>query len=406
MKKLILLLIVVFGFYSCDGDKKSKDKKDPDKDKKAVVFDVLQPSFPVDDPTVRSQANFDEYAWQMFVAMNWPASTTERGKPDTSKTIEDVQGLRVWQSLRTSESVFLPKAANPGDWNAGYGSGATLTLSNTSKVDSTIKEKLTGIGQAVGGPLVDQNLQYVYFEKFMNEVEYNNVVSNKYYDLSVLQKIDTNLVLPDGSMEIKSAWKVMGEGDTPSDFFTANAIIEAPDSENGTPVTVGLVGLHIIYKSKSSPQWVWATFEHKDNAPDEKDAKTATGHFSFFNPECTDCKLNEKQGDKPKFATQVARYTPIRQDAINANTKWQGLLKNTVWKNYELITTQWPNDPNNQGDPQGDPTPNLSANTTMETYIQSFSSCMACHSTAAPVGSSIRTDYSFLFLEANAKPTK
>jgi hypothetical protein len=31
------------------------------------------------------------------------------------------------------------------------------------------------------------------------------------------------------------------------------------------PVPMGLVGMHIAVKTRSSPQWVWATFEHVDN---------------------------------------------------------------------------------------------------------------------------------------------
>lgn len=399
MKKIIFLLIAI-AFYSCDTEKKSTDKKETETKDAVVLSSQLQPTFSKDDPTQRTQANFDDYAWQMFVALNWPASTTERGVADTSKKIGD-PGTVVWQTYRTSESVFLEDAKDPGDWNSGYTS--TIELSNTSKVDSDIEDKLSATSQAVGGPLVDQNLNYVYFEKLMNKVEYDYIKSNTYYDLSVLQKLNKNLNMPNGSIEIKSAWKIMGDNDDKTKFFTGKAKISNPNSTyNNKVVTVGLVGLHIIHKSEQSPQWVWATFEHIGNDPNEKDATTATGHFSFFNADCKDCELNEKQGSssKPKFATQVARFTPIREDAKNANTTWQGLLKNTIWENYELVSTQWPTQPNNPQDRTGWPTPNIVANTTMETYNQDTSSCIGCHSTATPVGSNYRSDFSFLFLEA------
>ena len=56
---------------------------------------------------------------------------------------------------------------------------------------------------------------------------------------------------------------------------------------------MGLVGLHIIIRTNSAPQWVWSTFEHVANAPDAPAppppfAKDATveplvpgSHFSF-----------------------------------------------------------------------------------------------------------------------------
>ena len=69
-------------------------------------------------------------------------------------------------------------------------------------------------------------------------------------------------------------------------------------------------------------------------------------------------------------------------------------------KYYRLITTQWPTNPNDPGDPLGTPTPNISANVTMESYVQPTSSCMACHQIAAGVGSEYRPDFSYMLLHA------
>ncbi len=62
-------------------------------------------------------------------------------------------------------------------------------------------------------------------------------------------------------MEFKSAWKVLGAGDTASHFVTASAIIYndvAGDASPGqNPVTVGLVGLHITHKTSAQTNWIW-----------------------------------------------------------------------------------------------------------------------------------------------------
>jgi len=397
MKKISVILGCII-LYSCSNTDASKVEMA--EVKKVELNPNLKPTFPVNDPTVRSQANFNDYAWQMFVALNWPASATERGVADLTKNIGD-PGSVVWQSFRTSGSVFLPNAQDPGSWNDGY--PMEFKLKQISKVDPAIKEHLKSIGQAVGGPLTDQDSNYTYYEKYMNEVEYNFIHTNKYYDQTVLSSLTTNMKIPTQSMEIKSAWKIMTKNDDQSKFFTAPAVIEGLDGKPFKAV-VGLVGLHIIYKSADSPQWVWATFEHINNVPGDP-GSTAT-HFSYNNPNCSAADCPPNVATAPKIPTQVTRYTPLSKEAKASNAKWQLMLKGTVWENYELINMQWPSDPNDPGNPQGTPTPNTMANTTMETYIQRTSSCMGCHSTAGTLTENIKTNYSFLFLEAQSPSKK
>ena len=46
------------------------------------------------------------------------------------------------------------------------------------------------------------------------------------------------------------------------------------------PTLVGLVGLHIVQKTKSRPQWIWSTFEQVDNVPP---AQAGAAAFAFNN---------------------------------------------------------------------------------------------------------------------------
>src|SRR5689334_8702814 len=48
----------------------------------------LSPTIPPDiPPRPTSHMTVNEFSWQMFVAMNWPAAPDQRGAPDTTKTI-------------------------------------------------------------------------------------------------------------------------------------------------------------------------------------------------------------------------------------------------------------------------------------------------------------------------------
>src|SRR5256885_7129627 len=77
-----------------------------------------------DNPSQQTNKNFYEFAWQSFVALNWPSLGTERGAPDTNKMIGD-KGADgeflpvVWSTYKdpTGED-FLENAQPPADWNA------------------------------------------------------------------------------------------------------------------------------------------------------------------------------------------------------------------------------------------------------------------------------------------------
>lgn len=362
-------------------------------------------NFPKDEPTVRTQANFDDYSWQMFVALCWPAKSGTRGKPDKSKKIGD-PGPVVWQTFRSAEETFLPNGKDPGPWDdVSRKSFPSFVLNRTSKVDPAMKGKLSRKAQAVGGPLYDQNGNYTYYNLRMNKKEYDFIRKEKYYSKDILGELTGDLILPFYSMEVKSAWRILPESRDHSRFFTRKAKVQ---SSGGSPknVYVGLVGLHITYKTPQSKKWIWATFEHKDNAPVQVESNSQPVvvpgvKYSYYDPECSlaKCTPNQKapKDPPPGYKTQVTRRTDIRKEAQAANKNWQNLLKGTVWENYMLITTQWE-------DEDGYVKPGTSANTVLETYIQvDNSSCYGCHSVAKVNGAQSRqvySDFSFMFLEA------
>src|SRR6185436_18227052 len=93
------------------------------------------------------------------------------------------------------------------------------------------------------------------------------------------------------------------------------------------------------------PQWLWATFEHLDNAPDKATGPVAGRKYNFFNTGCTGCPINVPPAKDSMVPTQVMRITPVNDVAASNNALYQtalGTLRpNNVWQNYQLVDAQW-----------------------------------------------------------------
>jgi hypothetical protein len=174
---------------------------------------------------------------------------------------------------------------------------------------------------------------------------------------------------------------------------------------------MGLVGLHIMYMPAQfgNPEWIWATFEHRLNTPTTgiNDGET---NFSFYRADCAtqksaeECAAYRPGVDVPEdFAccpnlklyggaadlpansdpvpNQVTRLTNptvstilpthCNQRFLNAITNFFG--ENNVWKNYFLVSAQWPLRGSGTNIPFYVPSyeanlPCLLRNTTLETF--------------------------------------
>jgi hypothetical protein len=209
-------------------------------------------------------------------------------------------------------------------------------------------------------------------------------------------------------MVVKSAWielpgPVAGL-DTSKFYVRRDAWVQIPGTDQCRKSDVGLVGLHVVYKTPSLPHWIWATFEHADNVPEPGDA--ADKRYVFNNGAGADMPqsvpktyLVERPNDVPAPSDppepyQVKRQQQIDPKVLSMNQTWQGELGGigSVWKNYKLIMSQWQSNSfvshedvsihepiptcNNEG------TAPASANTTMETFQQRCKlklTCMGCH---------------------------
>jgi hypothetical protein len=409
---------------------------------------------PVDPgvPAVTNNANFDCMMWQEFILLNWPAKNGQPGVPDPTQPL-GTPVPTVWETFEGVDQVFPANGQKPAarpfaalvrgaapERAARIESGALRLLSQTSKISpvllrahaanrNTVAEFLSAAGtstplnsntQADGTVLIDQNGQYVYYEEALSPTEVTYIETYGLYESGQQNTYakSTPIALPAGSVEVKAAWKVLGAGDTPSHFITTQALLNG----GSTPVTVGLVGLHIMKRVPDLQQGVWATFVQTENAPLNNGT---AGHYSFNNPGCApaQCPVNtETSAPTPTQVTQVFPVEPASAAPVNA---YVAALIPTVpmasaFAYYAMLDTQWPRSstplpsaPQNTPLPNGTPNTTTMMNPVLETFLQQTGiNCLSslCHASATtatpPAGVPGPFAAGFSFLLSHAQPAK
>jgi len=340
---------------------------------------------------------FDDYSWRSFIAVVWPAANGQRGRPDTSKSVTD-SGPRVFETFKFIWETFHNDGSAPAAWNT-YDSAHFNACNVVASFGNLILgsfSKFSDLGQAgVGslvGPLVAQNRTYVRFTTGFNEIEFNQILNGKLY---LRSNLPMAAPFQDGALDVKSAWILMTNISHPERYYTRTAMVLDPQSGTCSPVTVGLVGLHIVQKTPSRPQWIWSTFEQVDNVP--PGIADSPGTFNF-----NDGKGGAMQTPNPypidplilptpaPFNVERLVSAPINASTANTNSKYRNLLKGvgSVWQFYQLVMTQWPipvSKPSLPGTPSntfpGNNPSSAFANVTMETFDQDkiTHGCMNCH---------------------------
>jgi hypothetical protein len=393
-------------------------------------FYVFSPDVPADIVThdvgaIGFQPFVDILAWDTFIALNWPAPQpiVQRGVPDRQNVVGGFvsgggEGGRpssmpvgpvVWETYKDTHDIFLDPPTKPAPFDtperipaacaalAGPNPREARVLVMTSKVTDVVRS----VTQSDGNRLVDQNGQNVWYEIKVNRAYFDYVVDNGFYD-SANQKGKT-ISFPSSSndtatvpaIKVKAAWKVMGllgsrQPDDLTKFYTARGFVVDPNTGQCTERLLGLVGLHVVVKTKQLPQWMWATFEHVGNAPTQGVAPPAGAKYNFNNPACpvSQCPVNTPPTGQSTMPTQVVRVVPINQVAASTTATYQTALKtlrpDNVWQNYMLVDAQWAGTRDNIGVPAQ---PKFLANATLETYMQAQTEpygCINCHGKYAP----------------------
>jgi hypothetical protein len=370
----------------------------------------LSPDMPVDVGNLPqpSPTDWNTFAWQSFVAANWPVAKGSRGLPDPGQKIgaTDSSGMSVpvlWMTSKGIADVFLPKGAAPDmNWQTqaptaacravpGYDPANSYVLGLIAK---TSPEVLKGINQApfpgsqqVIGPLIDQFGNYVRYDIRMSQSEFQYFLNFQYYNAdrqiaavsadpvtfespprsgqeSYLQNLPASA--RQGSVEYKASWRILDpKVDVVSRYFAANAFFINPDGTCVGPQLVGLTGLHILRLTPSTPAtWFFATFEQVDNLtvpnppPTRPDGKSLRPSFSDGKAYVSGYSYAPKviappQPLVPQLPVAVSRVTPIQDNSVPVTKTYQQLLAGTTWQNYQLVGVQFPVNPMQNGQPQG-----------------------------------------------------
>jgi hypothetical protein len=388
-----------------------------------------------------AQQYFDIFAWKAFIALNWPARPD--GQPDASKTFGAIplDTPLVWEFWQQSSHIFLPDGSTP-KWSGSP--GATLDHFKAGwRQSTTVNEGK----QAFSGPLVDQTGKWVHYVSLVNRPEFDYIVGDKegraLYNLegqaAYLEEHEIQFPENDdthyGAIEIKFAWKFLTGPEVRSNRFLMKKLpvveyrpstaAEAPAHKSGNSKdnpasttappqeTLGLIGMHIAMRTRSSPQWIWATIEQIDNTrldfTSGDDRHPLPAHPSLSNPDNPNALVganllppynaapvpplnasNDWDETKPMSPVEVLRLVPPPQGTAEINRLAQSFLgsKNSVFRFYELNGTQWPKHPTAPAVPGGMPSGVSSApdsiirkmpgemvpvyltNATMETYFQ------------------------------------
>ncbi len=305
-----------------------------------LAFAQMQP--------IRSEAMDDpnKHAWDLFVALNWPAKNPQtdkvRGVPDPSKPFGAPGTTTVWETWReaTPEVFTLDGSRPPNDFNDlslidKFPNAKVPEPAHSQDVEAAVEKRAA----AANGPHIlfnpDDGIAAVgsggFGETRMNKATYDFVLKNGLYSRdgqiayaqAFIGRTKPALVFPPDSIEVKAAWiklspEQIAKGED-RNFYVATYNKEK----------YGLATLHIT--TKDMPNWFWSTFHHQ----------SITG--SGF-----------ENGD---------------------NSKKPAVVKGTVWDNYVLGGVQ-----TDFITPFGDPT------LLSDAYIeQDFrrSSCITCHARAS-----------------------
>ena len=393
-----------------------------------------------DNALANLQRGFDFYSWLTFLALNSPAdgSSIDKSSPNTPTKWEQPTNFKQLLDVMLpggKSSKWEDKKIVPPECRDQYNK-----LNGKVMLVEMIEESFNEPFKT--GPLIDQQGNYAIFDILMNKSMFDYIQEHNLQSRTGQQSKENGSLRVDfpagtntapgnpGAVMIKVSWKVLDSPNERQNFHTVDALVLMPrhPKEATSPPclrkTLGLVGFHVGHKTVNRRQWIWTSFEHINNVPEQQDVdkQQTKAAYNFYNPKCdpTKCPVNQtpptpweptyKGGLKfhdSAFRSQITRVVPLTDEAKEMNRQFQAILGDSVWKNYMLLSTQWPSDFGCAGkkdtstppppDPATDfkkepdmncaPAPTFLANSTLETYSQgtdplASSSCMACHGNA------------------------
>jgi hypothetical protein len=390
---------------------------------------LLSPELPSDislteTGTLDDRSAFNDFSWQNFIPLNWPAVSDARGKPDRARKFGDKADQVVWGTWKSLAELY-PHGHPPTSWDnfdaslvvhqldkdgkhlrtpidslPRKGAGRRRVLSQIARLGKVNEAGFVALPQ---GPLIAQNGTYVRYELRLNQIAYEFMTDNQYYLPENLPGLKAGPArhFPCGSVLVKAAWMELKPDDARERFYHVPADLVEWTKEGKVELRqaeVGLVGLHIAHKTPSHPSWIWSTFEQVDNTEPGPGAARAsfsrndptTPNDSGFDYEPQPVTAGTPLPKDPR-PVDVLRLERIHSTTQTVNQRYHRLeeVRGTVWQYYRLVATQWVPKPDSGEADLGKELKLLPdggvANPTLETYTQT-SSCVRCHSVGKPSG--------------------
>ncbi len=291
---------------------------------------------------VAAEQRSDEYAWRLFVALNWPANIAARAADPSADFGADRPV--VWETWATAGEVYLEDGRDPGHW-----ARRARSLQPERRFETTGLLDLHAARHIVDGvmvPLVEPlEAAGRLTEIRMNRYTFDYIRARELYNVGGQLRAygrSTRVSFPYGAKEVKATWRPIDPSQGARYHTTWVAFAD------GSRRLYGLTGLHVV--SKDLPHWFWATFEHVDNP-----------------------SLKGNEGWK---LTSRDRFScPTKATDCDGAPTTIG-LGGTVWQYYRLRGSQ-----TRFVDDQSQPT--RLANSELESGFQRSASCMTCHSRSA-----------------------
>ena len=293
-----------------------------------VPDDACIPAMMVNPPVPLEY--FDDYSWRAFIALVWPALKGQRGVPDPGLPITTTGVPLVFETYKADWETFQPNGAPPSEFNSnesywtGNPSQSPCPLVKPGDFLLAPIAKFGNVGLAGTGDLVAvlvaQNGTFVRYLAAYNQTEFNQILKNQYFLAANLPQnknpVGPNIVFQNGSIDIKSAWIDMTNVPNPGRYYTRPAWLVDPISGKCTSaaVSVGLVGLHIVQKTPTRPQWIWSTFEQIDNVTRTKYTDKHIGALDF---------IIREAGEPPEL---IAIRRKVTTTQLHDLKQWQAII--------------------------------------------------------------------------------
>ncbi|HYO52017.1 hypothetical protein [Archangium sp.] len=319
----------------------------------------------------------DEYAWQLFLALNRQAQPGVRGVADPYKPFNGYEQDKpvVWETWAHASGgrqanyfppvnyseVFLDHGARPPLWD----SLSTTTLKTLDKSMDPHEETMRAQRSGGSASLMDpgsSNSSGMAEEVTMNRATYDTILKHELYSIEGLEanfyraQQGITFDFPAGAQEVKAKWARISELDKPRYHWR---VLRKPD---GRTELWGLTALHII--TRDLPNWFWATWEHED--------------YLKLPVHSLGMGLDKENAEFPSMDSTTRGPSATSRGFVNG-VPVDGVRRETVgtkWQFYRLRGTQI-----DYVDANGNYT--LLANTQLERRFQQTSSCITCHARAS-----------------------